>query len=155
MQGLAFEAARAAHHAGRQKIKFEDFQFAFRKDPRYLGKVQEVFEKKVEIESARKTFNQEDEDLVAAAFAAAAAANGTEMDVDTVAEGASGGGPRKSTAAGPATSGSAADPGLAVPMPLSRSGGADGSQQAVDDEELGEADDDAAAEEDALGSRVR
>lgn len=56
VQGVAFEANRAAHHAGRQKIKAEDFQFAFRKNPAFLGKIQEVLEKKADIESARKIF---------------------------------------------------------------------------------------------------
>ncbi|KAK4221274.1 transcription initiation factor IID [Podospora fimiseda] len=61
IQGVAFEAARAAHHAGRQKVKFEDFIFALRRNSRFLGKVQEVFEKKKEIEAARKNFNIEDQ----------------------------------------------------------------------------------------------
>ncbi|KAK0706725.1 transcription initiation factor IID, 18kD subunit-domain-containing protein [Lasiosphaeria miniovina] len=61
IQGVSFEATRAAHHAGRQKVKFEDFEFAMRRNPRYMGKIQEVFEKKKEIEAARKNFNIDDQ----------------------------------------------------------------------------------------------
>lgn len=61
IQGVSFEATRAAHHAGRQKVKFEDFEFAMRRNPRFMGKIQEVFEKKKEIEAARKNFNYEDQ----------------------------------------------------------------------------------------------
>ncbi|KAL2020754.1 hypothetical protein VTK56DRAFT_7952 [Thermocarpiscus australiensis] len=61
IQGVSFEAARAAQHAGRQKVKFEDFEFAMRRNPWYMGKIQEVFEKKKEIEAARKNFSIEDQ----------------------------------------------------------------------------------------------
>ncbi|KAK0705056.1 transcription initiation factor IID, 18kD subunit-domain-containing protein [Lasiosphaeris hirsuta] len=61
IQGVSFEATRAAHHAGRQKVKFEDFEFAMRRNPRFMGKIQEVFEKKKEIEMARKNFSIEDQ----------------------------------------------------------------------------------------------
>ncbi|KAK4457583.1 transcription initiation factor IID, 18kD subunit-domain-containing protein, partial [Cladorrhinum samala] len=61
IQAVSFEATRAAHHAGRQKVKFEDFEFAMRRNPRFMGKIQEVFEKKKEIEAARKNFNIEDQ----------------------------------------------------------------------------------------------
>ncbi|KAK0634926.1 transcription initiation factor IID, 18kD subunit-domain-containing protein [Bombardia bombarda] len=63
IQGVGFEATRAAHHAGRQKVKFEDFEFAMRRNPVYMGKIQEVFEKKKEIEAARKNFSIEDQFL--------------------------------------------------------------------------------------------
>jgi transcription initiation factor TFIID subunit 13 len=63
IQGIAFEAARVAHYSGRQKVKLDDFQFIFRKNPLFLGKLQEVFEKKHEIEAARKLFNGNDETL--------------------------------------------------------------------------------------------
>ncbi|KAM0330490.1 hypothetical protein ACHAQA_003434 [Verticillium albo-atrum] len=62
IQGAAFEAARNASYAGRQKVKWEDFEFAFRKNPAFLGKVQEVFQKKGEIDNAKKIFSKEDED---------------------------------------------------------------------------------------------
>ena len=61
IQGVSFEATRAAQHAGRQKVKFEDFEFAMRRNPCYMGKIQEVFEKKKEIEAARKNFSIEDQ----------------------------------------------------------------------------------------------
>ncbi|KAL2157811.1 hypothetical protein VTH06DRAFT_5080 [Thermothelomyces fergusii] len=61
IQGVSFEAARAAQHAGRQKVKFEDFEFAMRRNPDYMGKIQEMFEKKKEIEAARKGFNIEEQ----------------------------------------------------------------------------------------------
>lgn len=61
IQGVSFEATRAAQHAGRQKVKFEDFEFAMRRNPSYMGKIQEVFEKKKEIEAARKNFSIEDQ----------------------------------------------------------------------------------------------
>jgi transcription initiation factor TFIID subunit 13 len=61
IQGVSFEATRAAQHAGRQKVKFEDFEFAMRRNPTYMGKIQEVFEKKKEIEAARKNFSIEDQ----------------------------------------------------------------------------------------------
>lgn len=63
VQGVAFEANRAAHHAGRQKIKAEDFQFAFRKNPAFLGKIQEVLEKKADIDSARKIFKDTEQEF--------------------------------------------------------------------------------------------
>jgi transcription initiation factor TFIID subunit 13 len=61
IQGVSFEATRAAQHAGRQKVKFEDFEFAMRRNAHYMGKIQEMFEKKKEIEAARKGFNIEDQ----------------------------------------------------------------------------------------------
>lgn len=177
VQGTAFEAARAAHHSGRQKIKFEDFQFAFRKNPRFLGKVQEVFEKKGEIESARKAFNQDDDvvtrdaaadELAAAIYpsqiranaatitAAAANAAGFSDDQDLS---------LPLSASTPGRSGSQSAGGgvpmpLALPVPRPSTGAAGIKRSATDaglggrdDEELGEADDDAEAEEDALGRR--
>lgn len=54
IQGLSFEAARVAHYAGRQKIKYEDFEFALRRNPLFLGKVREMFEMSKEVKDARK-----------------------------------------------------------------------------------------------------
>lgn len=54
VQSISFEASRCATYAGRQKLKYEDVEFAMRKNPLYLGKVQENFEKKAEVEKARK-----------------------------------------------------------------------------------------------------
>ncbi|KAL8407659.1 hypothetical protein RB594_006477 [Gaeumannomyces avenae] len=59
IQGLSFEAARVAQYSGRQKVKYEDFEFSFRRNPQYLGRVQEVFELKKHIAEARKAFNDE------------------------------------------------------------------------------------------------
>lgn len=64
MQSIAFEAARAAHYTGRQKIKYEDFEFAFRKNPAFLGKVQEVFEKQKEIKKARELLRDAEDDIM-------------------------------------------------------------------------------------------
>lgn len=66
MQSIAFEATRAAHYSGRQKIKYEDFEFAFRKNPAFLGRVQETFEKQKMIKKARD-IGGEDEILKEAA----------------------------------------------------------------------------------------
>jgi transcription initiation factor TFIID subunit 13 len=60
MQSLAFEATRAAHYSGRQKIKYEDFEFAFRKNPAFLGRVQETFEKQKMIKKARDIGGEEE-----------------------------------------------------------------------------------------------
>jgi len=54
IQGLSFQAAQAAHHAGRQKVKYEDFEFALRSNPLFLGKVREIFELKKEVSEARR-----------------------------------------------------------------------------------------------------
>ncbi|CAG9944336.1 unnamed protein product [Clonostachys rosea f. rosea IK726] len=64
MQSIAFEASRAAHYSGRQKIKYEDFEFAFRKNPAFLGKVQEVFEKQKEITKARHLLRDGEDEVM-------------------------------------------------------------------------------------------
>ncbi|KAF4512296.1 hypothetical protein G6O67_001457 [Ophiocordyceps sinensis] len=64
MQSIAFEATRAAHYSGRQKIKYEDFEFAFRKNPAFLGKVQEVFEKQREIKKAREILRDGEDEII-------------------------------------------------------------------------------------------
>lgn len=64
MQSIAFEATRAAHYSGRQKIKYEDFEFAFRKEPAFLGKVQEVFEKQKEIKKAREILRDGEDEIM-------------------------------------------------------------------------------------------
>lgn len=64
MQSIAFEAARAAHYSGRQKIKYSDFEFSFRKNPMYLGKLQEVFEKQDEIKKIRALVKDNDGDIM-------------------------------------------------------------------------------------------
>jgi transcription initiation factor TFIID subunit 13 len=60
---LCFEAARAATLAGRQKIKLDDIKFAVRKHPIYLGKVEEVFQKRDMIEKAKKLMDVNDDKI--------------------------------------------------------------------------------------------
>ncbi|PKS12209.1 hypothetical protein jhhlp_001508 [Lomentospora prolificans] len=132
IQGVAFEANRVAHHAGRQKIKAEDFSFAFRRNPSFLGKIQEVFEKKNEIESARKIFKESEEDIVREA--AAAESKG-----------------QKSTGAGAAGGPDGAE--SAAKAGSVAGGSAVGGPRAVEEEALGEQDDDAEAEADVLRKR--
>ncbi|KAI9642885.1 hypothetical protein NHQ30_008619 [Ciborinia camelliae] len=60
---LCFEASRAAQIAGRQKVKLDDIKFACRKNPAFLGKITEVFEKKSFIDEAKKTFDATDDKL--------------------------------------------------------------------------------------------
>lgn len=60
IQGVSFEATRTAHHAGRQKVKFEDFEFSMRKNPMFMGKIRETFEKKREIDRARHIMSEDD-----------------------------------------------------------------------------------------------
>ena len=149
IQGVGFEATRAAHHAGRQKVKFEDFEFAMRRNPRFMGKIQEVFEKKKEIEAARKNFNIEDQFIKDAdkeekkggggsgsADKALGKDKGGGADRDRDAGGGGGG----STVGGRA-GGSQAGGGSVVGSKRSRA-------QVAADEELDEADDDLDAEAD-------
>ncbi|PNY26636.1 Transcription initiation factor TFIID subunit 13 [Tolypocladium capitatum] len=116
MQSIAFEATRAAHYSGRQKIKYEDFEFAFRKNPAFLGKVQEVFEKQREIKKAREILRDGEDEIMKDA----ADEEKRRERVDDR--------PTTNTAVGTATA------------------------PARVEEELGEADDDAEAEADALGN---
>lgn len=60
IQGVSFEAARIARAGGRQKVKYEDFQFAMRKNPFFLGKAAENKELRENIEKQRKIFNEEE-----------------------------------------------------------------------------------------------
>jgi len=60
---LAFETARAASTAGRQKIKVEDVKFACRKHPGYLGKMEDVLEKTKGIKDIRKLVKESDGNL--------------------------------------------------------------------------------------------
>lgn len=60
---LSCEADRAAQLAGRQKVKLDDFKFACRKDPIKLGKIEEVFAKKAEIEAARRAVDVSDDKI--------------------------------------------------------------------------------------------
>jgi transcription initiation factor TFIID subunit 13 len=60
---ICFEAHRSAQLAGRQKIKLDDIKFACRKNPQYLGKIEEIFGKKDEIDRARKTLDVNDDKI--------------------------------------------------------------------------------------------
>lgn len=60
IQGISFEATRVAQLAGRQKVKYEDFEFAMRRNPTFLGKVQDNFERKKEVDQAKKLFNEDE-----------------------------------------------------------------------------------------------
>lgn len=64
LEGVCFEASRHAQAAGRQKLKFDDFEFALRRNPQYLGKVKAMIEKRQTIKEMRKTFNQDDDALM-------------------------------------------------------------------------------------------
>lgn len=63
IEGVCFEASRHATVAGRQKLKFDDFEFSLRRNKEYLGRVRTMFDKRIEIKNARKAF-QPDEDAV-------------------------------------------------------------------------------------------
>lgn len=115
IQGISFEATRTAHHAGRQKVKFEDFEFSMRKNPMFMGKIRETFEKKREIDRARHIMN-EDETIIKEANKA-----------------------EKKAA-------------KAAARAAAKEAAANGGLVGKNEEELGEADDDAQAEADALGT---
>lgn len=136
IQGVSFEATRVAQLAGRQKVKYEDFQFAMRKNPVFLGKAAENKELREIIDKQRRVFNED------------------EMIKEDVSGGAGPGG--ASSAAGgrgrkrAAGAGAGAGAGAAGAAAGSEGGGADGSGQDgaprgggadVDEEELGEMDD--------------
>ncbi|KAI1328062.1 TFIID-18kDa-domain-containing protein [Xylariaceae sp. FL0255] len=63
LEGVCFEASKHAQMAGRQKLKFDDFEFALRRNPQYLGKVRSMIEKRSEIKNMRKMFNHDDDKL--------------------------------------------------------------------------------------------
>lgn len=60
---ICFEAHRSAQLSGRQKIKLDDIKFACRKNPQYLGKIEEIFSKKDDIDKARKTLDVNDDKI--------------------------------------------------------------------------------------------
>ncbi|PMD27273.1 putative transcription initiation factor TFIID subunit 13 [Hyaloscypha hepaticicola] len=67
---LCFEAHRSASLAGRQKIKLDDVRFACRKNPLYLGKIQEMLDKKTEIDNTRKLIDSNDDKITKSAVRA-------------------------------------------------------------------------------------
>lgn len=115
IQGVSFEAARVAQLAGRQKVKYEDFQFAMRKNPMFLGKAAENKELREALDKQRKMFDEDEY---------------TKDDADGA--GAVGRG-RKRKAPGSAPAAGTAN---------GADGNANGDAGGVDEEELGEADDD-------------
>ncbi|KAI1076567.1 TFIID-18kDa-domain-containing protein [Whalleya microplaca] len=64
LEGVCFEASRHAQVAGRQKLKFDDFEFALRRNPQYLGRVKSMIEKRQKIKEMRRTFDQDDDALM-------------------------------------------------------------------------------------------
>jgi transcription initiation factor TFIID subunit 13 len=60
---MCFEAHRSAQLAGRQKVKIDDIKFACRKNPQFLGKMEEVFSKKDYIDKARKAVDMSDDKI--------------------------------------------------------------------------------------------
>lgn len=60
IQGVSFEASRVAQLSGRQKVKYEDFQFAMRKNPMYLGKAAENKELREALDKQRKMFDEDE-----------------------------------------------------------------------------------------------
>ena len=65
LEGVCFEASRHAQVAGRQKLKFDDFEFALRRSPTYLGKVRSMIDKRQHIASMRSLFKENDDDIIA------------------------------------------------------------------------------------------
>ncbi|KAI1846500.1 hypothetical protein JX265_004977 [Neoarthrinium moseri] len=64
LEGICFEATRHATVAGRQKLKFEDFEFSLRRQPEYLGKIKTMIDKRKEITRMRKAFQPDDDAVV-------------------------------------------------------------------------------------------
>jgi len=54
---MCHEAAKSATHARRNKIKVDDFKFALRRDPKKLGRVEELLHMSKVIQDARKQFD--------------------------------------------------------------------------------------------------
>lgn len=56
---LCVEAARCA---GPRKVRVDDFKFALRRDPKKLGRVEELLNLQKEIAQAKKLFDDKEED---------------------------------------------------------------------------------------------
>jgi len=54
------EAAAAAHHAKRAKIKLDDFKFMLRRDTAKLGRVSDMLETDKELKRKRKAFDTDE-----------------------------------------------------------------------------------------------
>jgi len=93
------EADAHARHAGRAKIKVDDFQFALRHDSKKLGRVQELLDMDREIKAKRKAFNVDEGKITKDTAGApqsgkrrknAADRNGVAAGMETNAEGGEG-----------------------------------------------------------------
>lgn len=131
IQGVSFEAARVAQLSGRQKVKYEDFQFAMRKNPMYLGKAAENKELREALDKQRKMF---DEDEYTKDEPAANSAAGNNRGRKRKAPGGGAGGGDAATDAA-AANGDGAGGGAGSNKKNGSIGGG------LDDEELGDADD--------------
>lgn len=139
IQGVSFEAARVAQLSGRQKVKYEDFQFAMRKNPMYLGKAAENKELREALDKQRKMFDEDEYTKDEPAASSSAAGNNRGRKRKAPGGGGGGGGDggddggttREDAANGDGGGGSGG-------------GGSNkktGSIGGLDDEELGDADD--------------
>lgn len=132
IQGVSFEATRVAQLAGRQKVKYEDFQFAMRKNPVFLGKAAENKELREIIDKQRRVFNEDEmikEDIAGGAAGAAGSSAGGRGRRRAAPGGGGGGGGAGASAAGGGGDGGA------------NGEGQEAARGAVDEEELGEMDD--------------
>lgn len=136
IQGLSFEATRMAQYSGRQKVKYEDFEFSFRRNPQYLGRVQEVFELKKHIAEARKAFNDDTLLKDTAGLKQLAADAGVATAASGKAESEAGGGARSVSGRGAAGRGKKRK-----------------HEDVAEDEELGDQDDDPEALMDLTGKK--
>lgn len=84
-------AAQVASHAGRQKVKVDDFMFVLRRDAAKLGRVQELFQLEKELKEARKAFDQNDDrvgkDAAAAKNSEGVTGKSDEEGAETVVDG--------------------------------------------------------------------
>jgi transcription initiation factor TFIID subunit 13 len=55
---MCHSAAHLASHARRNKVKVDDFKFALRRDPKKLGRVQELLHMTQVIKRAREQFDE-------------------------------------------------------------------------------------------------
>jgi transcription initiation factor TFIID subunit 13 len=63
---LCHEAAARAHHAGRAKVKQDDFQWCLRRDSAKLGRVQDLLSTEKRLKKERRIFDGDEEGRAAA-----------------------------------------------------------------------------------------
>jgi len=63
---LCHEAAARAHHAGRAKVKQDDFQWCLRRDSAKLGRVQDLLSTEKRLKKERRIFDGDEEGKAAA-----------------------------------------------------------------------------------------